>query len=86
MVTHTVPRNWRISEDLFIELNLNPEWKSSVGHAVQKAEVVECPDDFVKANMEVKVTKDDRAFAKLFQSINLRNPVSGMSINGIVRR
>ena len=86
MVTHTVPRNWRISEDLFRELNLNPEWKSSLGHPVQKAEVVECPDDFVKANMEVKVTKDDRGFAKLFQPINLRNPVSGMSINGIVGR
>ena len=82
MVTHTVPRNWRISEDLFRELNLNPEWKSSVGHAVQKAEVVECPDDFVKANMEVKVTKDDRGFAKQFQPINIRNPVSGMSISG----
>ena len=82
MVTHTVPRNWRISEDLFRELNLNPEWKSSLGHPVKKAEVVECPDDFVKANMEVKVTKDDRGFAKQFQPINIRNPVSGMSISG----
>ena len=81
-VAHTVPRHWRISEDLFNELDLNPDWKSSLGHPVKKVKVVECPNDYVKTNMEIKVTKDENGIAKLFQPINIKNPVSGMSISG----
>ena len=74
MVTNKVERNWHLSKTLFNDLDLDPDRK------VEKVKVVECPDEFVKPNMGIQTWKDDNI--KRFQAINMKNPISGMSISG----
>ena len=75
-MTNKVERNWHLSETLFKDLNLDPDRK------VEKVKVVECPDEFVKTKMRVQIWKDDEGNDKRFQPINMKNPISGMSMSG----
>ena len=75
-MTNKVARNWHLSETLFKDLNLDPDRK------VEKVKVVECPDEFVKTKMRVQIWKDDEGNDKRFQPINMKNPISGMSMSG----
>ena len=78
-MTAKVGKNWQVSEDLFNDLHPDSDnGNSSFGFPVEKIEVVECPDEFVKTNMGIKIGKDDKGF----QPINMKNPISGMSISG----
>merc|ERR1719167_306081 len=43
IVTHKMERNWHLSGALFEELRFNP-----LGDQIMKAQVVECPDEFVQ--------------------------------------
>ena len=81
-MTHKVRSNWQISETLFKDLDLDPDSNSSMGYPVEKVQVVECPDEFVKSNMRIKIYEDVKGIAELFQPINMRNPIWGMSISG----
>ena len=82
MVTQKVDRNWHLSEELFEALDLGPsDGNSSLGSAIEKAQVVECPDEFVKPNMAVKVQRDATGQVDLFQPIFMKNPISGLSIS-----
>ena len=82
MVTQKVDRNWHLSEELFEALDLGPsDGNSSLGSAIEKAQVVECPDEFVKPNMAVKVQRDSAGQVDLFQPIFMKNPISGLSIS-----
>ena len=81
-MTHKVRSNWQISETLFKDLDLDPDSNSSMGYPVEKVQVVECPDEFVKTNMRLKIWKDDEGNAERFQPINMKNPISRMSISG----
>ena len=76
MVTNKVERKWHLSETLFKDLDLDPDGK------VEKVKVVECPDEFVRPNMRIQVWKDDKGNAERFQPINMKNPISGMSMSG----
>ena len=75
-MTNKVERNWHLSETLFNGLNLDPDRK------VEKVKMVECPDEFVKTNMRLQIWKDATGNAERFQPINMRNPISGMSMSG----
>ena len=82
MVTQKVDRNWHLSEELFEALDLSPsDGNSSLGSAIEKAQVIECPDEFVKPNMAVKVQRDSAGQVDLFQPIFMKNPISGLSIS-----
>ena len=81
-MTHKVRSNWQISETLFKDLDLDPDMNFSVGNTVEKVQVVECPDEFVKSNMRIKIYEDVKGNAELFQPINMRNPIWGLSISG----
>ena len=82
MVTQKVDRNWHLSEELFEALDLDPsDGNSSLGSAIEKAQVIECPDEFVKPNMAVKVQRDSAGQVDLFQPIFMKNPISGLSIS-----
>ena len=81
-MTHKVRSNWQISETLFKDLDLDPDMNFSVGYPVEKVQVVECPDEFVKSNMRIKIYEDVKGNAELFQPINMRNPIWGLSISG----
>ena len=82
MVTQKVDRNWHLSEELFEALDLGPsDGNSSLGSAIENAQVVECPDEFVKPNMAVKVERDSAGQVDLFQPIFMKNPISGLSIS-----
>ena len=75
-MTNKVERNWHLSETLFKDLNLDPDRK------VEKVKVVECPDEFVKPNLGIQIWKDDKGNGERFQPINMKNPISGMSMSG----
>ena len=60
-MTNKVERNWHLSENLFADLNLDPDGK------VEKVKVVECPDEFVKRRMRIQIWKDDEGNAERFQ-------------------
>ena len=81
-MTNKMARNWHVSETLFKDLDLDPDRNSSLGYPIEKVQVVECPDEFVKTNMKIKIWNDDKGEAKRFQPINMKNPISGMSISG----
>ena len=72
-------RDWHVSETLFKDLGLDPLSNSS---SIEKAEIVTCPDDFVETGMRVKTWKDNNGQVERFQPINMKNPISGMSISG----
>ena len=76
MVTNKVERNWHLSKTLFNDLNLDP------GGKVEKVKVVECPGEFVKLNLGIQIWKDDKGNGERFQPINMKNPISGMSMSG----
>ena len=78
IVTNKVERSWHISETLFKDLDLNPD---SLSYPVKKVRVVECPDEFVKAKMEIRIWKDDKGNAERFQPMNMKNPILGMSMS-----
>ena len=75
-------RNWQISETLFKDLDLDPYRNSSLGYPVEKVQVVECPDEYVKSKMQIRIYKEDTDNVERFQPINMKNPISGMSISG----
>ena len=82
MVTQKVDRNWHLSEELFEALDLGrSDGNSSLGSAIEKAQVIECPDELVKTNMAVKVQRDSAGQVDLFQPIFMKNPISGLSIS-----
>ena len=81
-MTKKVRSNWQISETLFKDLDLDPDRNSSLGYPVEKVQVVECPDEFVRSKMRIKVYEDVEGIAERFQPINMRNPIWGMSISG----
>ena len=83
-MTKKVKSNWQISETLFKDLDHDLDRNSSLtlGYPVEKVQVVECPDEFVESNMRIKIYEDVKGIAELFQPINMRNPIWGMSISG----
>ena len=81
-MTKKVKSNWQISETLFKDLDLDLDRNSSLGYPVEKVQVVECPDEFVESNMQIKIYEDVKGIAERFQPINMKNPISGMSISG----
>ena len=52
------------------------------GVPVSSVQVVECPLDLVKENMEIKVLKNTETDVQGYQAINMRNPISRLSISG----
>ena len=78
-MTHIVPSGWHVSENIFKELDL----KKNPDAPVLRAEVVECPLDLVKEDIGIQVLKSTRGGidAISYQAINMRNPISGMSIS-----
>ena len=72
-------RDWHVSETLFKDLGLDPLSESS---PIEKAEIVTCPEEFVETGMRVKTWKDNNGQVERFQPINMKNPISGMSISG----
>ena len=81
-MTKKVRGNWQISETLFKDLDLDLDRNSSLGYPVEKVQVVECPEEFVKSNMRIKIYEDLTGIAERVQPINMKNPISGMSISG----
>ena len=81
-MTNKVESSCQISETLFKDLDLDPDMNSSLGYPVKKVQVVECPDEFVKSNMRIKIYEDVEGNAERFLPINMKNPISGMSISG----
>ena len=81
-MTKKVRSNWQISETLFKDLDLDPDRNSSLGYPIKKVQVVECPDEFVRSKMRIKIYEDVEGIAERFQPINMRNPIWGMSISG----
>ena len=79
IVTHIVPSGWHVSENIFKELDL----KKNSGAPVSNAEVVECPLDLVKEDIGIQVLKSTTGgiHAISYQAINMRNPISRMSIS-----
>ena len=80
-MTSKVGRSWHISETLFKDLGLDPDRISSASYPVEKVKVVECPHEFVRTNMRVRIWKDEEGNAKRFQPINMKNPILGMSFS-----
>ena len=76
IVTHKMERNWHLSGALFEELRFNP-----LGDQIMKAQVVECPDEFVRASLRIRTWRNKDGHAEKFQAINMKNPISGMSIS-----
>ena len=72
-------RDWHVSETLFKDLGLDPLSNSS---SIEKAEIVTCPEEFVETGLRVKTWKDNNGQVERFQPINMKNPISGMSISG----
>ena len=74
-----VPSGWHVSENIFQELDL----EKNPGAPVLRAEVVECPLDLVKEDMGIQVLKTTRGgiHGISYQAINMRNPISRMSIS-----
>ena len=62
-MTNKMARNWHISETLFKDLDLDPDRNSSLGYPIEKVQVVECPDEFVKTKMKIKIWNDDKGEA-----------------------
>ena len=83
-MTKKVKSNWQISETLFKDLDHDLDRNSSLtlGYPVEKVQVVECPDEFVESNMQIKIYEDVKGIAERFQPINMKNPISRMSISG----
>ena len=78
-MTHIVPSGWHVSENIFEELDL----KKNPGAPVSRAEVVECPLDLVKEVIGIQVLKSTSGGIHRisYQAINMRNPISRMSIS-----
>ena len=79
IVGHIVPRGWHVSEDIYKELDLGND--SSANNSLLSSHVVECPLDLVKEDMEIKVLKDTEGDIQGYQAINMRNPISRISMS-----
>ena len=79
IVTHMVPSGWHVSQNIFQELDL----EKNLGAPVSRAKVVECPLDLVKEDIGIQVLKTTRGgiHGISYQAINMRNPISRMSIS-----
>ena len=85
-MTHIVPRGWLVSENIFEELDLEKaticDGCENPGVPVSSVQVVECPLDLVKEDMEIKVLKNTETDVHGYQAINMKNPISRLSISG----
>ena len=80
IVGHIVARGWHVSESIFKELASSANRTEMV--PVSSAQVVECPLDLVNKDMEIKVLKNKEDDIHGYQAINMRNPISRLSISG----
>ena len=90
-MNHIVSRGWLVSENIFEELDLEKaticDGCENPGVPVSRVQVVECPLDFVffdkvKEDMEIKVLKNTEGDLHGYQPLNMKNPISRLSISG----
>ena len=81
IVTHIVPRGWQVSEAIFSEIG-TVTFSINSNVTVSSVQVVECPLDLVQEDVGIKVVKNANGDLHGYQAINMRNPISRLSISG----
>ena len=80
-MTHIVPRGWQVSEAIFSEIG-TVTFSINSNVTVSSVQVVECPLDLVQEDVGIKVVKNANGDLHGYQAINMRNPISRLSISG----